>query len=208
MRNCCPTVPVTLPAPPGRDYARVLALALALNAMMFGVEICAGIWAGSSALLADATDFAGDAANYALSLGALALAPAWRSRAALAKGFAMIGYGVLVVAGTVWHALTGTVPDVRTMALVGTLALSVNFAVAALLYRYRAGDADMRSVWLCTRNDVIGNIAVLLAAAGVFGTAAGWPDYAVAGAMAALALSSGIAVVRVARREMTGRPCA
>lgn len=189
-------------------YARVLAVALILNALMFAVEIISGLAAGSSSLLADAADFAGDAGNYALSLGALALAPVWRSRAALLKGGAMATYGAAVIAVAVWHAFQGTRPEASTMGVIGALAMAVNAGVAGLLYRYRAGDADMRSVWLCTRNDVIGNIAVILAAAGVFGFGSGWPDYAVAAVMATLAITASVRVVRHARREILDASCA
>ena len=204
MDTCCSKQQV---ASDGR-YPRVLAAALVLNALMFAVEIVSGLGAGSSSLLADAADFAGDAGNYALSLGALALAPVWRSRAALLKGGAMATYGAAVIAVAAWHALEGTRPEASTMGAIGALAMAVNLGVAGLLYRYRAGDADMRSVWLCTRNDVIGNVAVILAAAGVFGFGSGWPDYVVAAIMAALAITAAVSVVRHARREILDASCA
>jgi Co/Zn/Cd efflux system component len=190
--------------PPAADaaYRRVLWAALVLNAGMFLVEIVTGVAAGSSSLLADAVDFAGDASNYALSLGALALAPAWRPRVALLKGLSMGAYGLLVLAITGWHALRGTLPQAATMGAVALLALVVNVSVAAMLYRYRSGDADMRSVWLCSRNDAIANIAVLLAAAGVLGSGSGWPDWTVAALLAGLALTSSVSVMRHARREI------
>ena len=195
---CC------LPQPPAADpaYRRILAIALVLNVSMFLVELASGVAAGSSSLLADAIDFAGDASNYALSLGALAMVPVWRSRVALLKGISMGAYGVLVLAITAWHARSGTLPVAATMGVVALLALAVNLYVAALLYRYRTGDADMRSVWLCSRNDAIANLAVLLAAAGVLGSGSGWPDWAVAALLAILALTSSVSVVRLARREL------
>ncbi len=196
--RCCP------PQPPAADaaYRRVLVVALALNAGMFLVEIVSGVAAGSASLLADAVDFAGDAANYALSLGVLALLPAWRARVALLKGYCMGAFGLFVLAASAWHAMRGTLPEAATMGTVALLALAVNVGVAALLYRYRGGDADMRSVWLCSRNDALGNVAVLLAAAGVFGSGSGWPDWAVAGVLAGLALTASVSVVRHARREI------
>lgn len=202
--DCCP------PRPPDADgaYRRVLAIALALNAGMFLVEIVSGVAAGSSSLLADAVDFAGDATNYALSLGALAFLPAWRPRVALVKGLSMGAFGLLVLAITAWHALRGTLPEVSTMGAVAVLALAVNVGVALMLYRYRSGDADMRSVWLCSRNDAIGNVAVLLAAAGVLGSGSGWPDWVVAALLAGLALTSSASVVRHARREILDTACA
>lgn len=203
MDACCS------PLPPAaeRAYRRALAIALALNAAMFALEIGAGLAAGSSSLLADAVDFLGDASNYALSLWALALAPVWRSRTAFVKGLSMGGYGIFVLALTAWHWQHGTVPEPATMGAVALLALAVNAAVAAMLYRYRNGDADMRSVWLCSRNDAIGNVAVMAAAAGVLGTGTGWPDYGVAAVMATFALLAAVSVVRHARREILGASC-
>jgi Co/Zn/Cd efflux system component len=183
-------------------------VALVLNAAMFLVELVSGVAAGSSSLLADAVDFAGDASNYALSLGALVLVPAWRPRVAFFKGLSMGAYGVLVLAITAWHAQRGTLPEAATMGAVAGLALAVNVGVAVSLYRYRAGDADMRSVWLCSRNDAIGNVAVLLAAAGVLGSGSGWPDWVVAALLASLALTSSVSIVRQARREILQGQCA
>jgi Co/Zn/Cd efflux system component len=180
----------------------VLWIALLANALMFFVEVVAAAWSGSSALAADAADFLGDSANYALSLGALAVGGAWISRVALLKGVAMSLYGVGVLAYAGWRAWLGAPPDPLTMGVVGALALAVNFGVAALLYRFREGDANMRSVWLCSRNDAIGNIAVMLAALGVFGTGSAWPDLAVAIVMAVLALTSAASVVRHSWREI------
>lgn len=199
MSDACCHVP-----PPSSDvsYRRVLWIALFANAAMFFVELAAAWWSGSSALAADAADFLGDSANYALSLGAIAAGGLWISRVALLKGLAMSFYGVAVLAYAAWRAWLGAPPEALTMGVVGILALAVNFGVAALLYRFRAGDANMRSVWLCTRNDVIANIAVLIAAAGVFGTGTVWPDVAVAAMLAVLGLTSGTSVVRHARAEL------
>ena len=187
----------------GISYPRVLWIALVANAAMFLVEVVAAAWSGSSALAADAADFLGDSANYALSLGAIALGGAWISRVALLKGAAMSAYGVAVLAYAAWRAWLGVPPEPITMGVVGVLALLVNLGVAVLLYRFRDGDANMQSVWLCTRNDVIANIAVLVAAAGVFGTGTVWPDVAVATMLAALGLSSGRIVLRRARAELS-----
>jgi Co/Zn/Cd efflux system component len=182
----------------------VLWIALVANVLMFGIEIAAAIWSGSSALAADAADFLGDSANYALSLGALALGGAWISRVALLKGMAMSVYGIAVLGYAAWRAWLGVPPEAITMGVVGMLALAVNFGVAMLVYRFREGDANMRSVWLCTRNDVIANILVLLAAAGVIGTGTVWPDVAVAATLAVLGLTSGTVVMRHARAELSG----
>jgi Co/Zn/Cd efflux system component len=191
-------------APQSLSYRRVLWIALALNALMFAVELVAAAFSGSSALAADAADFLGDSANYALSLGAIALGGAWVSRVALLKGAAMAAFGVGVLLYAGWRAWLGTPPEPLTMGAVGLLALAVNLGVAISLYRYREGDANMRSVWLCTRNDVIANVLVLGAAAGVFGTRTVWPDVAVAAILAWLGLASGATVIRRARAELTG----
>jgi Co/Zn/Cd efflux system component len=197
--DCCPA-----PTPPTDiSYRRVLWIALFANLAMFAVELVASVWSGSSALAADAADFLGDSANYALSLGALAIGGAWISRVALLKGVAMSFYGVGVLAYAAWRAWLGVPPEPLTMGVVGALALAVNFSVGALLYRFREGDANMRSVWLCTRNDVIANLAVLAAAAGVFGTGTIWPDVGVAAMLAVLGLSSGRIVIRHARAELS-----
>jgi len=193
-----------VPPPPRNDvsYRRVLWIALFANAAMFGIELVASVFSGSTALAADAADFLGDSANYALSLGALAIGGAWLSRVALLKGVAMSAYGVGVLAYAGWRAWLGVPPEPLTMGVVGLLALAVNFGVAVLLYRFREGDANMRSVWLCTRNDVIANILVLIAAAGVFSTGTVWPDVGVAAILAFLGLSSGRIVIRQARAEL------
>ena len=191
------------PIPAG--LRRVLWIALFANAAMFLLEIAAGVSAGSVSLLADAIDFFGDAANYAISLAVLAMGAVARARAALFKAGTMVLFGVLVLGRALWAAMNGTVPEPMTMGIVGALALATNVGVAVLLYAYREGDANMRSVWLCTRNDAIGNVAVLLAALGVFGTGTRWPDLLVAAVMAGLALSAGLSVVRQARRELGTR---
>jgi Co/Zn/Cd efflux system component len=186
-------------------YRRVLWIALVVNAVMFVLELASGLSAGSVSLLADAIDFFGDAANYGLSLAVLSLGLGWRARAAMLKAASMLAFGVLVLARALWGATNGTAPEALTMGLVGTLALAANLGVAWLLYAFREGDANMRSVWLCTRNDAIGNVAVMIAALGVFGTGTAWPDLAVAAVMALLAISAGVSVLRQARRELARR---
>ena len=183
-------------------YRKVLWIALVVNAAMFLVEVGAGLSAGSLSLLADAIDFFGDAGNYALSLAVLAMGAVARAKVALLKAMAMLLFGAVVLARAAWAARYGPVPEAATMGAVGALALAANVGVAMLLYAYREGDANMRSVWLCTRNDAIGNLAVLLAAVGVFGTGARWPDLLVAAVMAGLALAAGLSVLRQARQEL------
>lgn len=181
-------------------------VALGINALMFLAEIVAGLAAGSASLQADALDFLGDAANYALSLAVAGLALTWRARAALAKGVTLIALALWVIASTVWHAWFRTLPEAEVMGVVAVAAVVANGVVALMLYRFRAGDANMRSVWICSRNDVIGNLAVLLAAAGVFGTGTGWPDVIVASIMAFLGLSGGWTIARHALDELRGGP--
>ncbi len=185
-----------------KGWLMALWIALAVNLGMFGVEMSAGASADSRALLADAIDFLGDSANYAISLIVTGMALMWRARAALAKGLSMMLFGAAVAISAVHGAVTGATPDAATMGLVGFAALIANFGVAALLFRFRDGDANMRSVWICTRNDAVGNVAVMAAALGVFGTGTAWPDLLVAGLLATLALTGGWSVVRQARGEL------
>ena len=203
MSGCgCDSVCVT--APPDPSYRRALWIALVLNMLMFGVELIASFSAQSVSLLADAVDFLGDAGNYSVALFVLSLAPVWRSRTALWKGWLMVGYGVFVLGKSAWQWAAGIVPEPFIMGWVSLLALAVNVGVAGLLYAHRQGDAQARSVWLCSRNDALGNLAVLGAAGGVWATAHGWPDIAVALLRAGLALSSGASVIRHARAELRG----
>ena len=183
-------------------YRKILWIALVVNAGMFLVEIVAGAQSGSLSLLADAVDFAGDAMNYAVSLAVLASALAWRARAAMLKAVTMIGFGMYVLGAALFSIWNGGVPLPATMGAIALVALVVNVTVAWMLYAFREGDANMRSVWLCSRNDAIGNIAVFIAALGVFGTGSAWPDLAVASLMAALALHGGWTVLQQARVEL------
>jgi Co/Zn/Cd efflux system component len=190
---------------PGQDtprYRRVLWAALIINAAMFLIEIAAGFRSGSVSLLADAIDFFGDAANYAVTLAVLSMGLIWRARAALLKAASMLAFGAFVIGKTAWALAQGTPPEAITMGAIGALALAANLGVAAMLYAFREGDANMRSVWLCSRNDAIGNVAVIFAALGVFGTGTAWPDLAVAAVMAALAITGGWTILRQARREL------
>ena len=202
MSDCCSGT--CMPAKPAASprYRKVLWIALVVNAAMFAVEIAGGLRSGSVSLLADAVDFAGDAANYGLSLAVLSMGLAWRARAALVKGLSMGAYGVAVLGKATWAAWAGAPPEPFTMGAVAILALAANLGVAVMLYAWRDGDANMRSVWLCSRNDAIGNIAVAAAAAGVLGTGTAWPDLAVAVAMAGLALTACFSVLRQAREEL------
>ena len=198
--HCCGHGHEHASASPG--YRRILWAALAVNLAMFAVEIGAGLAARSTSLLADSLDFLGDGANYGVSLFVLGMALQWRARASLLKAATMGLFGLWVAGTTVQHALAGTVPAAPVMGVVGALALAANLAVAALLYRWREGDSNMRSVWICTRNDAIGNLAVLAAAVGVFSLGTGWPDYIVAAIMSGLALTGAVQVTRQALAEL------
>lgn len=185
-----------------RTWRRALWIALLVNAVMFAVELAAGTLSGSRSLQADALDFFGDAANYAISLGVAGLALAWRARAALVKGVTIFGFGLYVMGTALWAAIMGANPDPEVMGWVGALALAANLGVALMLYRFREGDSNMRSVWICSRNDALGNLAVLAAALGVLGTGRAWPDLIVAALMAALAITGGIQIIRQSRAEL------
>ncbi len=197
--NCCNHESPLQPAP---EYRRILWIALVVNTLMFVVEIIFSQRADSVSLLADSIDFLGDAANYGISLWVLAMAVQMRAKASLLKAASMALFGVGVLAHATWNAVTGVIPDAQTMTLVGFLALAANLGVAWLLYAYRNGDSNMRSVWLCTRNDALGNIAVIIAAFGVFGTGTAWPDLIVAVVMALLALTSAAQISKHARQEL------
>jgi len=196
------------PRLPGVDPARravyrhIIWAALIINLGMFLIEILASVVASSAALQADAVDFLGDTANYAISLFVLGMALRYRATAALIKGVSMGGLGLIVLGTIVWHLVHATLPEPVTMSAVGFAALVANAVVFLLLWAFRSGDANMRSVWLCSRNDVLGNLGVLLAALGVFGTGRGWPDLIVASAMAVLALQGAWAVVIQAAGEL------
>lgn len=185
-----------------RRWRRALWIALAVNAAFFFAEMVAGVAAGSASLQADALDFFGDAANYAVSLGVAGMALAWRARAAFAKGATLFTFALWVLGSTMWHAVHETLPQAEVMGMVGIAALIANGGVALMLYRFRGGDANMRSVWICSRNDAIGNLAVLLAALGVFGSGTGWPDVIVAAIMGALGLGGGWQIMRQAGAEL------
>ena len=200
--DCCKAACGTTATLNDPRWRRALWIALGVNAGMFAVEMAAGAAADSRALQADALDFLGDATNYAISLLVAGMALAWRARAALAKGLALIGLGGWVVITAVLAALGGAAPEPELMGIIGALALAANTGVAIMLYRFRTGDANMRSVWICSRNDAIGNIAVMAAALGVFGTGTAWPDLIVAAILALLGISGGIQIIQQARREL------
>jgi len=202
--SCCAGVHCSGPEvkPLGGRYRRVLWIALVINATLFIVEIAAGITAASVSLQADALDFLADTANYGISLFVIGMALRYRAIAALAKGTTMGIFGLWVTGTTLWHAWHETLPQATVMGVIGIVALGANGICFALLWSHRNGDSNMRAVWVCSRNDVMGNVAVLLAALGVFGTGGRWPDVLVAAIMACLALQGAWQVIRITLTEL------
>ena len=205
--SCCESASAGQQALNDPRWRRILWVALALNLLMFGVEAVAGLLAHSRSLQADSLDFLGDAANYAIGLGVAGLALQWRARAALIKGLTILLFGLGVLASAFWGLVYGATPDPYSMGIVGLVALVVNVTVALMLFRYRAGDANMRSVWICSRNDAINNVLVIAAGGAVYGLGSGLPDLVVAFVMAALGISGGWQVTRQSIAELR-RPAA
>jgi Co/Zn/Cd efflux system component len=184
------------------DYKRRLWLVIAINASMFLVEMGAGTLAGSQALQADALDFLGDSLTYGLSLAVIGAALPVRAWAAFAKGVSLTLMGLWVFGSTAYHVLALGVPRAEVMGVIGILALAANVGSVFLLMRYKDGDANVRSVWLCSRNDAIGNVAVMMAALAVWGTATKWPDLIVASIIASLFVYSSMQILRQSLREL------
>ncbi len=183
-------------------YKRILWVVIAINGIMFLVEMTAGMFASSQALKADALDFLGDTATYTITLMVLGMPLVWRARAALVKGASLGLMGIWVLGSTIYYALVLDVPQAEVMGSIGLLALTANMVSVLLLLRHRNGDANVRSVWLCSRNDAIGNLAVIFAASGVWATSSAWPDLIVAGVMASLFLWSSAQIVSQALSEL------
>lgn len=191
------------PAPqhPHSKFRTALWIALIINMVMFIVELIGGAYAHSSALWADSLDFFGDAVNYGISLAVLGASLYWRATVALLKGVTMALFGFVVIAKALYAYVHGIPPEAITMGAIGILALIANVTAAVILYAFRDGDSNMQSVWLCSRNDAIGNVAVILAAVGVFGTGSMLPDIGVAVVMASLGLTGGYQVMKKALQE-------
>ena len=184
------------------QFKRILYFALITNGGMFFLEIVMSYFGDSISLQADALDFFGDSVNYGLSLFVMGHALQLRARAALFKGATMGVFGLWIIGSAIERALEPSVPQASLMGVVGFLALLVNVSVAILLYRYKTGDSNMQSIWLCSRNDAIGNIAVIVAAMGVFATSTRWPDLIVAALIAGLSLSASVKVIKLALLEI------
>lgn len=189
------------PSKPDSKFRTALWIALVVNLTLFVVELIGGAYAHSSALWADALDFFGDAVNYGVSLAVIGASLYWRATVALLKGMTMALFGLVIIGKVVYAYLQGIPPEALTMGLIGVLALLANVFTAVILYAFREGDSNMRSVWLCSRNDAIGNAAVILAAVGVFGTGSLWPDIIVAMIMASLGLTAGYQIMKQALAE-------
>lgn len=184
------------------DYRRRLIAVIAINAAMFVVEMTAGQLSGSQALKADALDFFADSVTYGASLVVIGMGLRTRALVAAAKGLSLLLMGLWVLGSTLYRVFHIGVPEAEVMGIVAILALAANVASVLLLVAYKDGDANVRSVWLCSRNDAIGNVAVMVAALGVWGTATGWPDLIVAGIMASLFLTSAVKILIQARGEL------
>ena len=197
----CSCSPEPAPIKPNSKFRTALWIALLVNLTLFVVELIGGAYAHSSALWADALDFFGDAVNYGISLAVLGASLYWRATVALIKGLTMAVFGLVVIGKVIYAFIQGIPPEALTMGLIGVLALVANVFTAAILYAFREGDSNMRSVWLCSRNDAIGNAAVILAAVGVFGTGSLWPDIIVAVIIASLGITSGYQVIKQSLEE-------
>lgn len=184
------------------QYRYALWLAFGLNFIMFIVEIVTGIESGSTSLLSDSLDFFGDSANYLISLYVLPMALIYRAKASLIKGTTMGGFGLFILFTTLYRWFYGDIPNYSQMSFVGSLALLINLTAAWVLYRFREGDSNMRGVWLCTRNDAIGNVVIILAGAVVYFTQSKYPDLIVAFVLAFLAIQAAREVIFQAWKEL------
>ncbi|MBI5007429.1 MAG: cation transporter [Nitrosomonadales bacterium] len=201
MADCCSGKSCELEALRERQSA-TLKTVLVINAVMFVVELSAGLLSGSVSLVADSLDMLGDALVYGFSLYVVARGAAMKARAALFKGVIMLGFGLFVLGQAIWRIIHPELPVFETIGLIGLLALTTNGYCFYLLWKHRSEDINMSSIWLCSRNDIIANVSVLFAAAGVWLTHSGWPDIAVGLALAALFLRSALHVLRESIREL------
>ncbi len=186
--------------------SKVLKIVLVINFTMFLVEATSGLIAQSTALLADSLDMLGDAAVYAFSLFVLYKSARWRAGAALMKGIIMLTFGLGVLGEAIYKAFSSVTPDAPTIGMIGALAMAANLSCLFLLLKHREDDINMRSTWICSRNDIIANAGVLIAAAGVALTQNKWPDIAVGLAIAGVFLRSSFQVISEASLELKRRP--
>ena len=197
MNSCCQAKSCELEAFRGRQ-SKVLWIALAINGVMFGLEFFVGLQTGSTSLLADSLDMLGDALVYGFTLYVVGLSVRWKASAALLKGIIMAGFGIMVLAQAGYHLVSSDVPDFRIMGAIGVLALLANGTCLLLLTKRRNDDLNMRSTWLCSRNDIIANVGILIAAVGVFASGSRWPDLAIGLLITAVYMRSAVYVIRQA----------
>ena len=202
MSGCCDHDDIDLAALKVVSFRRVLWAVLIINGVMFVAEFSSAFFAGSVALQADALDFLGDTVTYAITLMAMGYPLRVRAKVALLKGASLGLLGLWVYGQMLYYLYLGKVPSFEIMGSMGIIAFFANLFSAVLLYRYRVGDSNMQSVWLCSRNDAIGNLAIIVAASGVFATGAGWPDFLVATIMATLSVTASVRIIRLATQEV------
>lgn len=200
--HCCNNVTKVEITETNQSFKKILWIALILNFAMFFVEVIFGQMAHSLSLKADAIDFLGDSANYFITLFVLNSAIQTRAKVSLLKATFMFCFGLWILSEAIIRFITPEIPNSFTMTWVGTLALAINALVSFLLYKFRGGDSNMQSVWLCSRNDTIGNGAVILASFGVFYFSSKWPDLIVALFMAGLSVKSSYSILKLASKEL------
>lgn len=183
-------------------YKKALWIVLILNLSMFFVEIVMGVKSGSTSLLSDSLDFLGDSANYLISLIVLPMALSYRAKASMVKGLTMGGFGLFILMTTIYRVFYGEMPSYSEMSIVGFLALLVNVSAVLILLKFRDGDSNVRSVWVCSRNDAIGNVAVILAGMAVYFFQSKYPDLIVAFVLAFLALQASQEITKRAWAEL------
>ncbi|MGB7541566.1 MAG: cation transporter [Burkholderiales bacterium] len=205
MADCCNDKACEIEALRAKQTS-TLKVVLAINAVMFVVELSAGFAADSVSLVADSLDMLGDALVYGFSIYAVARGARHKAISALLKGGIMAAFGLMVLAQAGYKTLHPHAPVVELIGSIGVLALAANGLCLALLWRHRADDINMSSVWLCSRNDIIANVSVLVAAAAVWWLGSGWPDIIIGVALAGLFLKSAMFVLRGAHAELRAAP--
>ncbi len=202
MSGCCEHDDIDQAALQVKSFRRVLWMVLIINGFMFVAEFSSAFFAGSVSLQADALDFLGDTVTYAITLMAMGYSLKVRAKVAMLKGISLGLLGLWVYGQMLYYIFQGQVPSFEIMGVMGIIAFFANLFSAALLYRYRVGDSNMQSVWLCSRNDAIGNLAIIVAASGVFATGNGWPDFLVATIMATLSVTASYRIIRLSTVEL------
>jgi len=203
MSGCCDHDDIDPAALQVNAFRRVLWIVLVINGIMFAAEFSSAFFANSVALQADALDFLGDTLTYAVTLLAIGYSLKIRAKVALFKGASLGLLGLWVYGQMFFYLISGKIPSYEIMGMMGIIAFLANLISALLLYRYRAGDSNMQSVWLCSRNDAIGNLAIIVAASGVFATGSAWPDFIVATIMATLSVTASYRIIKLALQEIT-----